>query len=79
MNYFFTTRGNDNPPAAHTQPRANLYVAYLNKDATYVDHNQDDDNTKGSFFFSSYITENGEYVPPILSHEDELKLFDEYY
>jgi len=80
MSYFFTTRGNDNPPAGKVLPQSNLYVAYLNKDATHVDRNQDENSTEHkSFFFSSYITENGEYVPAILSHEDELKLFDEYY
>ncbi len=80
MNYFFSTRGNDNPPSGSVQPQSKLYVAYLNKEATHVDPNQGEDKAGyKSFFFSSYISENGEYVPAILSHEDELKLFDEYY
>ena len=78
MNSFFSTRGNDNPTADNVPTQGKLYVAYLNKDAAHVDPNQDDAEHK-SFFFSSYITENGEYVPAILSHEDEMKLFDEYY
>ena len=78
MNSFFSARGNDDQPGDSVQQQGNLYVAYLNKDAASVDPGQDDSAYK-SFFFSSYITENGEYVPAILSHEDEMKLFDEYY
>jgi len=77
MNQFFSKGDNK----SQSQDRGHLYVAYLNKAAVKNEYSQDVQGTEtcNSFFFSSYIAENGIEVPAILSREEEMKLFDEYY
>lgn len=77
MNQFFSKGDNK----GQSQNGGHLYVAYLNKTALNAEysHNVQGTDAGNSFFFSSYIAENGIEVPAILSREDEMKLFDEYY
>ena len=76
MNHFYSEPGNDDQPSDRAQYRGHLYVAHLNRAAIYEEVQYE---RRNSFFFSSYLAENGEEVPAILSREDDMKLFEEYY
>jgi hypothetical protein len=78
---------NDNNPAINETYKGELYVAYLNKEmiegpaAGYTDNKED--NTNRGYNASLFNVSNGSYyynsdgLPTILSHEEEIMLYDE--
>jgi hypothetical protein len=86
MNYFIKPQGATGKDSKKDNLQTKLYVAYINRDAVndpddlYSEEiSRDSRSYKASAFISSGEMMSDKHSPLILSHDEEMMLFDEEY